>query len=81
MSTDSNVRSAKAKEIYEAAGMEFNVGSPKQLGDVLFNRINLPKPVKYGKGRRSRRRSMFWKNWRRIIRSRAWCSITGSSPS
>jgi DNA polymerase-1 len=43
--------SAKAKEIYEAAGMEFNVGSPKQLGDVLFNRMNLPKPVKYGKGR------------------------------
>jgi DNA polymerase-1 len=42
---------AKAKEIYEAAGMEFNVGSPKQLGDVLFNRMNLPKPVKYGKGR------------------------------
>jgi DNA polymerase-1 len=39
------------KQIYEAAGMEFNVGSPKQLGDVLFNRMNLPKPVKYGKGR------------------------------
>jgi DNA polymerase-1 len=43
--------SAAAKEIYELAGMEFNVGSPKQLGDVLFNRLNLPKPVKYGKGR------------------------------
>jgi DNA polymerase-1 len=42
---------AKEKEIFEAAGMEFNVGSPKQLGDVLFNRLNLPKPVKYGKGR------------------------------
>jgi DNA polymerase I len=41
----------KAKEIYEVAGFEFNVGSPKQLGDVLFNRMNLPKPVKYGKGR------------------------------
>ncbi len=42
---------AKEKEIFEVAGMEFNVGSPKQLGDVLFNRMNLPKPVKYGKGR------------------------------
>jgi DNA polymerase I len=42
---------AKATEIYQAAGMEFNVSSPKQLGDVLFNRLNLPKPVKYGKGR------------------------------
>jgi DNA polymerase-1 len=41
----------KTKEIYDAAGMEFNVGSPKQLGDVLFNRLSLPKPVKYGKGR------------------------------
>jgi DNA polymerase I len=42
---------AKEKEIHETAGVEFNVGSPKQLGDVLFNRLNLPKPVKYGKGR------------------------------
>jgi DNA polymerase-1 len=42
---------AKEKEVHETAGMEFNVGSPKQLGDVLFNRMNLPKPVKYGKGR------------------------------
>jgi DNA polymerase I len=43
--------SAKEKEVHEAAGMQFNVGSPKQLGDVLFNRMNLPKPMKYGKGR------------------------------
>ena len=42
---------SKEKEIHQAAGFEFNVGSPKQLGDVLFNRMNLPKPVKYGKGR------------------------------
>jgi DNA polymerase-1 len=43
--------SLKAKEIYDVAGSEFNVGSPRQLGDVLFNKLNLPKPVKYGKGR------------------------------
>jgi DNA polymerase-1 len=43
---------AKASEIYAAcAGFEFNINSPKQLGDVLFNRLALPKPVKYGKGR------------------------------
>src|SRR5260370_29591329 len=41
----------KAKEIYECCGAEFNINSPKQLGDVLFNKLNLPKPVKYGKGR------------------------------
>ncbi|HVI07088.1 MAG TPA: DNA polymerase I [Candidatus Binatia bacterium] len=41
----------KAKQVYEAAGMEFNIGSPRQLGDVLFNQMHLPKPVKYGKGR------------------------------
>ena len=42
---------AKAREIHAKAGVEFNINSPKQLGDVLFNRLNLPKPLKYGKGR------------------------------
>jgi DNA polymerase I len=43
---------AKAKEIFEAAGgLEFNISSPRQLGDVLFNKLALPKPVKYGKGK------------------------------
>lgn len=42
---------AKAQEIYDCCGSEFNINSPKQLGDVLFNRLNLPKPVKYGKGK------------------------------
>ncbi len=42
---------AKAREIYEKCSFEFNVNSPKQLGDVLFNKLNLPKPFKYGKGK------------------------------
>ena len=42
---------AKAREIYTHAGVEFNINSPKQLADVLFNRLGLPKPVKYGKGK------------------------------
>ncbi len=46
-----NEIAAKAAEIYSLAGIEFNINSPKQLGDVLFNKLNLPKPVKYGKGK------------------------------
>jgi len=43
---------AKARDIYAACdSFEFNINSPKQLGDVLFNRLALPKPVKYGKGK------------------------------
>jgi len=41
----------KAREIYDKSGFEFNINSPKQLGDVLFNKLNLPKPMKYGKGK------------------------------
>ncbi len=43
---------AKARDIYERCGMEFNINSPKQLGDVLFNKLALPMPVKYGKGKK-----------------------------
>jgi DNA polymerase I len=43
--------SAVAERIYELAGLRFNINSPKQLGDVLFNKMNLPKPIKYGKGK------------------------------
>jgi DNA polymerase-1 len=42
---------SKAREIHQKAGVTFNINSPKQLGDVLFNQLNLPKPVKYGKGK------------------------------
>lgn len=30
------------KEIYEMAGREFNINSPKQLGEVLFEELKLP---------------------------------------
>lgn len=34
------------KQIYELSGMEFNINSPKQLGFVLFEKLNLPKGKK-----------------------------------
>jgi DNA polymerase I len=43
---------AKAKQVYDLTGFEFNINSPKQLGDALFNKLNLPIPVKYGKGKK-----------------------------
>ena len=30
------------REIYDMAGMEFNLNSPKQLGEVLFEKLQLP---------------------------------------
>ncbi len=29
-------------EVYKIAGEEFNIGSPKQLGEILFDRLGLP---------------------------------------
>lgn len=34
------------KAIWEEAGVEFNIGSPKQLGDVLFEKMMIPGPKK-----------------------------------
>ncbi len=33
-------------EIYDQAGMRFNIGSPKQLGEVLFDRLKIEKNAK-----------------------------------
>jgi DNA polymerase-1 len=52
MSEDLKVEIEKVqKSIYEIAGVEFNIGSPKQLGEVLFEKMKLlekPKKTKSG---------------------------------
>ena len=40
-----------AQEVYKLAGHPFNINSPQQLGKILFEEMNLPAPVKYGKGK------------------------------
>jgi DNA polymerase-1 len=47
---ETDLRSTEA-EIYEAAGQSFNISSPKQLGEVLFEKMKLiekPKKTKTG---------------------------------
>jgi DNA polymerase I len=42
---------AIAQTVYDVVGHPFNINSPQQLGKVLFEEMNLPLPVKYGKGK------------------------------
>src|SRR6266446_6134250 len=39
------------KEIWEIAGTEFNVNSPTQLAEILFDKLNLLPPSRRGRGR------------------------------
>jgi DNA polymerase-1 len=43
LSADFSDRASRLEaEIHELAGEEFNVGSPKQLGEILFDKMSLP---------------------------------------
>ena len=50
-STELGVRLAELEgQAYELAGQEFNLGSPKQLGEILFDKLGLPVIKKTPKG-------------------------------
>jgi DNA polymerase-1 len=42
---------SRAARIYELAGVEFNINSPRQLGEVLFEKLQLPALKRTGKTR------------------------------
>jgi DNA polymerase-1 len=39
------------KDIWELAGNEFNINSPAQLAEILFDKLNLQPPARRGKGK------------------------------
>jgi DNA polymerase-1 len=57
------------KEIWELAGSEFNVNSPTQLAEILFDKLNLQPNARRGKAKA------------RSIRSRRKSSNTAKSPN
>ncbi|MCD6060106.1 MAG: polymerase [Moraxellaceae bacterium] len=44
---------ALEKEAYALAGQEFNLGSPKQLGHILYEKLGIPAPKKTASGQYS----------------------------
>ena len=49
-------------EIIEMAGVEFNVASPKQVGDVLFDQLKIDEKAKKTKTGSILLRKMCWRN-------------------
>ena len=50
-------------DAYEQAGREFKLGSPKQLGEILFDEMDLPKGARKPKRVPGKRARMFSKRW------------------
>ena len=73
---------ALESEIHVLAGHPFTIGSPKQLGEVLFDEMGLQSGRKGKSGRLQHRRRQSWRSWRRRATTcRRGCSTGASSPS
>ena len=50
------------KDIYKISGKKFNIGSPKQLGEIIYNDLKIAKLKKTKKGSLATN-AKFWKIW------------------
>ena len=67
---------ALEQQAYALAGQPFNLGSPKQLGEILFQRMNLPVVKKTATGAAVDRRGSAAGTLPPTIRCRSCCSST-----
>ncbi len=59
-----NDMAALETDIHKLAGGSFNIGSPKQLGEILFDRFKLPGGTQAPRPARGRPIPTCWKTWR-----------------
>ena len=65
------------QEIYELAGEDFNINSPKQLGVLLFEKLGLPLEYTKKTKRVTRQRWMCWSVWLLLLRllRKSWITV------